>query len=166
MPTSEQQMLQGLLDRTDAAGRTVILKAACAYGIVWMCRNPACTEHNPRGEELCHGCGHNQHGRPLEDRQPGLYSVPNVLWERLREDIALHLQDQKSVPTPPHAVTFPYTTIGPQPWSLNELILHYGGTQQPYTTDLDGTEIEELLTEIAHEAVPGYLEDLRITLPR
>lgn len=42
--------------------------------------------------------------------------------------------------------------------------MHHGGRQESYSTDLQNTEIESSLEEVARAVEPGYLEDLRITL--
>lgn len=161
MPTIE---ITTLLDHSDEAGRPAILKAAVAAGVLWKCRETTCSRHNARGEELCRGCSRNREGQPLSDAQPGLYCAPDEIWERLRDEVKNHFLAQEIKPLP-DAVTFPWQSADPtSTWSLTDLIVHHGGLQESYSTDLQDTEIEESLEEVARAVEPGYLEDLRITL--
>ncbi|WP_019061448.1 hypothetical protein [Streptomyces prunicolor] len=161
MPTIE---LAALLNHSDTAGRPVILKAAVAAGVLWKCRKSACSHHNDAGEELCRGCGRNSNGQPLSDSQPGPYVAPHEIWEMLREEVRDHFLAQEITPLP-DAVTFPWRSDDPtSTWSLTDLVVHHGGRQEPYSSDLQNTEIESALEEVARAVEPGYLEDLRITL--
>ncbi|MFB6887582.1 hypothetical protein ACFCY8_42955 [Streptomyces noursei] len=162
VPPSELALL---IEHSDAAGREAIRAAAVAAGLMWRCRNSTCPTYNQRTDELCGGCGRDRDGRPLSDVQPGLYAAPDELWEQLRNEVFNHFCQNEFAPLP-DAVTFPWVSRqDTAPWSLTELVIHYGGFKREYLDDLSGTWIEELLEEIALAVEPGYLEHLRITLP-
>ncbi|MFH0246351.1 hypothetical protein ACGRHY_28920 [Streptomyces sp. HK10] len=156
-----------LIEHSDAAGRAVVQEAAVTAGLMWKCRARSCpTTYNRIGEPLCRGCGRDRKGRFLPDLQPGLYAVPDELWEQLRTEVVQHFAGEQGTPTP-DAVTFLWECESrTEPWSFTEVVLHYGGRQEKYQTAFAGTEIAELLKEIALAVEPNYLDNLRIGLPR
>ncbi|WP_431984161.1 hypothetical protein [Streptomyces qinglanensis] len=162
MPTSELTLL---IEHSGADERHVIHEAAVAAGLMWKCR--ACPTAFLRvSEELCNECGRDREGRPLSDVRPGLYTAPDELWERLRTEVADHFRQEAFDPLP-EAAAFPWESAqDAAPWSLTELTVHYGGRQHTHLTALEGTELEELLEEVALTVEPGYLEHLRLVLPR
>ncbi|MEU5425793.1 hypothetical protein AB0H73_09315 [Streptomyces olivoreticuli] len=159
MPTIE---LDALLTVFDDSRKAVVEEAARALGLIWPCLNSACGKDNPCDTGLCHGCGYDRDGQPLSDQQPGLYPIPDELWEDLREHVRAWIGS--TARPAPDAVTFPYTRDDDGCWSLTAPVLHYGGRTETVTADLTRSEVAETLDEIADEAEPGYLEDLRITL--
>lgn len=162
MPTSELALL---IEHSGVEERRIIQETAVAASLMWKCRACPAAYHRI-SDELCHGCGRDREGRPLSDVQPGLYAAPGDLWEQLRTEVAEHFCQEAFAPLP-EAVTFPWeSTQDATPWSLTELTVHYGGLQRTHLTELEGTEVEELLKEVALAVEPGYLGHLRLTLPR
>ncbi|MFD3422458.1 hypothetical protein [Streptomyces decoyicus] len=162
MPLIELDLL---VEHSDAAGRDVIREAAIAAGLIWKCRHSACPTYNQRSDELCGGCGRSREGRPLSDFQPGLYVAPDELWEELRDEVTDYFRQQGFAPLP-DAVTFPrVSNRDAVPWSHIELVLHYGGVKREHLADPAGTEIEDLLEQIALAIEPTH-HDLRIALAR
>ncbi|MFK0296327.1 hypothetical protein ACIQU6_38450 [Streptomyces sp. NPDC090442] len=160
MPTVDD--LSALLAAADDHQEPALREVARKCGLLWQCRNAACLLDNARLVELCDRCGHDRQGRPLADHRPGLYPVPDKLWEALRE----HLHDwiaTTGLPVP-DAVTFRYLPLTGAEWEVADPVFHYGGRTETIPVDLSGTEIEEDLDDIADEAEPSHCESLRITL--